>query len=69
MGMPPVSMGAVHSRLIVVCPDAVAVRSVGASGAVAAVVVVLTVYALCPTELTAYIAMRYSVLALSPVAV
>ena len=41
MDAPPVLDGAVQDRLMVVCPDAVAVSEVGASGAVGAVVLVV----------------------------
>jgi len=41
MAAPPVSVGAVHDRLMVVRPEAVAVNPVGAPGAVAGAVVTL----------------------------
>ena len=53
---PPVLAGAVHERLIVVLPLAVAVRLVGAPGAVLAVLVVALAtleVVLVPTELMA----------------
>ena len=57
MGAPPVFLGAVQLRLMMVCPEAVAVSSVGASGkvAVAATVVAFAVldHPLLPTELMA----------------
>ena len=46
MGEPPVLDGAVQDRLMVVCPDAVAVSEVGASGAVGAVVLVVALITL-----------------------
>ena len=56
MAEPPLSAGAVHERLIVVVPLAVAVRLVGAPGAVLAVLVVALAtleVVLVPTELIA----------------
>ena len=46
MGESPVLAGAFQERVMVVCPDAVAVSEVGASGAVGAVVLVVALVTL-----------------------
>ena len=55
MAAPPSLVGAVQLRLMIVCPEAVAVSEVGAPGAVAAAVVAFAVldHPLLPTELMA----------------
>ena len=55
MDASPVLDGALHDRLIVVCPDAVARRNLGAVGAVAVPVVAVVALdaGLSPTELIA----------------
>ena len=55
MDAPPVLNGALQDRLMIVCPDAVAVSDLGALGAVAVAVVAFAVldHPLLPTELMA----------------
>ena len=54
---PPVLVGAVQERLILVGPPAFAEREVGAPGAVAALVVALTILEADPVKLAELIAL------------
>ena len=60
MDAPPILDGALHDRLMMVCPDAVARSDLGALGAVTVPVVAVVAlatsdgWALSPTELRAY---------------